>query len=98
MWNQILNQFIRICHQCFTWFGNLFGGMAENAAVGPWGTYFGIICSMLACRFVLYPFLKGRVIGGIGEEINIPAGSRSYSAKGHVQVENYAPEQKLLKG
>lgn len=69
MWNQVLNIMINCCNAAYQWFTQLIGGMTQNGS-GPWGTIFGILMSMLALRFVFYPFLKGRVVGGVGEEIS----------------------------
>ena len=68
MWNQIINQMIRCCAAAYNWFTSFMSALTQNGS-GPWNVIFGIICACLACRFVFYPFLKGRVVGGVGEEI-----------------------------
>ena len=67
MWNQILNIMIQCCSQAYSWFTQLLMGIGDGVN-GPWYTIFGIMCAMLGTRFILYPFLKGRVVGGVGEE------------------------------
>lgn len=46
------------------------------ACGGAWSIIYSMLIIMLVARFIVYPFLKGRIIGGVGEEIH-SQGSRS---------------------
>lgn len=64
-----------------------------------WSLIYAMIVVMLVTRFLIYPFLKGRVISNFsnGEEMG---GSRSTRSSDRIQisVSSSAGDQKLLNG
>lgn len=75
MLNDIINGLLDAAVGIYGFFNDVLA-----ACGGAWTVIYSMVIVMLVARFIVYPFLKGRIIGGVGEEIHTQ-GSRSHIAR-----------------
>ena len=66
--SEIISYLIKCAGSAYTWFDDIFTHIGTLGLNSPKVLVRAMLIVMLSTRFILYPFLKGRVVGGMGEE------------------------------
>lgn len=88
--SQIINMLIQCGSSALGWMESVFSSIGILGLNSPKVLVRAMIVAMLSVRFILYPFLKGRVVGGVGEELG-RTGSRRAAHYVYDNSDHYNP-------
>lgn len=88
--SQIIQSLINCGTSALGWMDTVFTNIGTLGLNSPKVLVRAMLVVMLSARFILYPFLKGRVVGGMGEEFG-RTGSRRAEHYVYNNSDHYNP-------
>lgn len=88
--SQIINMLIQCGSSALGWMESIFTSIGTLGLNSPKVLVRAMIVVMLSVRFILYPFLKGRVVGGFSEEYKV-----IYPKEKEIMHSGLAPENRF---